>query len=132
DLYLTDTLRANELWAVLGPALDEDITHDLAWSWLTENFEPIVRKMGLKSASGLAWVISASCDEVRLKRATDFFSALPVQPEGIARNVANATQRAQRCIRERAYARDAAEVAILRAATLAPEAAPASPEAPAP
>ncbi len=132
DLYLSDTLRANELWVVLGPALDEDLTHDLAWSWLTENFEPIVQKMGVKRAAGLAWIISASCDEARLKRATGFFSALPVQPEGIARNVANATQRAQRCIRERAYARDAAGAALMRAAPAAPQEGAGAQDAPAP
>ncbi len=106
DLFLTDTLRAQDFWTVMGPALGEPKTREVAWNWLEENYDAVADKLGDKSAPSLPWVGSAFCSEEKKQEVEAFFGDEDRQGPGQARNLAKALESISRCVNYRAYVAD--------------------------
>lgn len=103
DLLLTDTVRSQDTWSLLGPTLGEPTTRKVAWSWLQKNYQPLVDKVGAKSATSLPWVGSSFCSKARKEEVAAFFNDDDRKVEGMERNLGQALESIERCVRYRAY-----------------------------
>jgi alanyl aminopeptidase len=105
ELLLTDTVRSQDVWTLLGPTLHKPQTREVAWNWLQENWASVVDKVGEKSAASFPWVGSSFCSEERKAEVEAFFGQEEHQVPGMERNLNQALESIERCVRYRAYAR---------------------------
>jgi alanyl aminopeptidase len=106
DLLLTDTVRSQDAWTLVGPTLHEPQTREVAWSWLQKNWSALVDKVGEKSAASFPWVGSAFCSEERKQEVAAFFAQEEHQLPGMERNLNQALESIERCVRYRRYVAD--------------------------
>ncbi len=104
DLFLTDTLRSNEMWSVLGPSFsDEELFTTVTWPWFTAHYEDIVDKIGQKSAPRLPYVGTGFCTEEGHQKVQAFFEGLDDPQTGMERNLSMALERIDRSVTDTAY-----------------------------
>ncbi|WP_168210491.1 M1 family metallopeptidase [Persicimonas caeni] len=103
ELLLTDAIRSQDAWTLMGPTLGEPETREVAWSWLEQNYDALVEKVGAKSATSLPWVGSAFCSKARKDQVEAFFSKEERKVKGMERNLGQALESIDRCVRYREY-----------------------------
>jgi alanyl aminopeptidase len=102
-LFLDGTLRAQDLWTLIGPTFETDATFAVTWDWFTANYDAIVEKIGHKRIPGLPGVGSGFCSEDGKKKVEEFFADPKRRRPGTERNLANTLESIDQCIRRRAY-----------------------------
>ena len=114
QLYLTDTLRVGDFWAVAGRAGDTPEKEVVAFAWLEANFDALAQRLGDDSVSSLPFVGEGFCDQAGRDRVQQFFASAAHQRPGSARTLAQALEGVDQCMRLRARATDSVR-AFLRA-----------------
>ncbi len=104
QLYLTDTLRVGDFWAVASHADDTQALQAVAFAWLSQNFDPLAAKLGDDSVSSLPFVAAGFCDQAGRDRMQQFFGLQAHQRPGSARTLAQALEGVDQCIRLRGRA----------------------------
>ena len=104
QLYLTDTLRAGDFWAVASHADDTPALQTVAFAWLSQNFDPLAAKLGDDNVSSLPFVGAGFCDQAGRDRVQQFFAVPAHQRPGSARTLAQALEGIDQCIRLKARA----------------------------
>jgi alanyl aminopeptidase len=102
-LFLDGTLRAQDMWTLIGPSFGTDETFAVTWKWFTENFDAIVEKIGHKAVPRLPGVGSGFCSEEGKKKVEEFFADENRRKPGTERNLANTLESIDQCMRRRAY-----------------------------
>lgn len=102
-LFLDDTLRAQDMWTLIGPSFSTDETFAVTWQWFTENYEAIVEKIGHKAIPRLPRIGRGFCSEEGKQKVEAFFAEPERRRPGIERNLANTVESIDQCIRRRAY-----------------------------
>jgi alanyl aminopeptidase len=107
-LFLDGSVRAQDMWSLIGPSFDDDATFAVTWDWFTKNYPKIVEILGEKSAIRLPNVGSGFCSEEGKKQVQDFFASVP-QMDGQQRNLANTIEGIEQCTRRKTYIHSAFE-----------------------
>ncbi len=102
-LLLTDAVRSQDAWTLVGPTLHKPETRAATWDWLRKNYDAILGKVGKKSASGFPWMGSSFCSEKRKDEVQTFFGDQSHQVPGMKRNLSQAVESIERCVRYKAY-----------------------------
>lgn len=97
DLFLTDEIRSQFFWTLVGPVSGDPKTVDIAWKWMTDNYDAIVEKIGESHGGRLPWVGSAYCSKEGKKRVKSFFSKEKHQTVSTDRNLAKTLQSINQC-----------------------------------
>ena len=103
-LYLTDTLRVGDFWAVAGHAGDTQALQATVFAWLAQNFDALAAKLGDDTVSYLPFVATGFCDRAGRDQVQQFFAAPAHQRPGSARTLAQALEGIDQCVRLRARA----------------------------
>jgi alanyl aminopeptidase len=107
ELGLDGTVRSQDFYSLIWPSRGDPAARRVSWEWFEKNYERIVRMLGSKRVPGLPRVGSGFCEPEGRRRVEAFFSDPAHVQEGTARNLANTLEKIDRCIRHRAYLRDA-------------------------
>lgn len=119
DLFLTDDVRSNELWALLGPSFSEEDTYALTWSWIQAHQAQLSAKLGTQGTRTMPWLASGFCSEARAQEVEAYFKALPNPPTGQDRILGQVLSNIRRCETNRSYSQEAIK-ALLDQYTPAP------------
>jgi alanyl aminopeptidase len=101
DLFWTDAIRAQNLWALLGPASGHPKTREIAWNWMTEHYDRIVGVVGEASAGRLTWVGNGFCSQKGAERVRQFFSKDAHRTKTTERNLRKTLSSIEQCRRYR-------------------------------
>jgi len=109
QLYLTDTLRVGDFWAVAGHAGDTPALQSAGFAWMAEHFDPLAAKLGDDIASSLPSMGVGFCDAIGRERVRQFFTDPAHQRPGTARTLAQSLEAIDQCIQLRAQATGAVD-----------------------
>jgi len=98
DLFLSDAIRAQNLWHVLGPVAGDPSLHSLAWEWVTDNYDAIVEKVGQAHAGRLPAVGKGFCSKDQKQKLEAFFSKEEHQTVSTPRNLGQTLESIDHCI----------------------------------
>lgn len=102
-LFLDGTLRAQDMWTVIGPSYGQPETFEVTWAWFTENFDAIVAKLGDESLPRMPGVGSGFCSPEGRKKVESFFAEPGRTAPGSERNLSQTLERIEQCIRRKQY-----------------------------
>lgn len=102
-LLLDGTIKSQDFWTVFGPMFRREDTREVAWQWLTENYDAVVEQLGAMSARSLVNIASAFCTADKKQEAVGFFESREELPAGSSRNLALAAESIDRCIERREF-----------------------------
>ncbi len=74
DLFLTDAVRAQNFWRLMGPVSGDPVTREVAWKWLIEHYGEVAEKIGQARAGRLPGVGNGFCSEQGKTKVQEFFS----------------------------------------------------------
>ena len=102
-LFLDGTLRAQDMWTLIGPSFLRDETHSVTWDWFTANYDVIATKVGNKSIGDLPGIGTGFCSAEGREKVAAFFADPKHRTEGTERNLAVALESIDQCVRRRQY-----------------------------
>lgn len=107
DLYLTDEVRSNEFWALVGPySGDRELVEAVLWPWLKTNYDALTKKLGVAfGAPSLPYVASGMCDLTRARDVRLFFEQEVQMVEGMRANLEKMLERMEQCVSQRSLSR---------------------------
>lgn len=114
DLFLSEDVRSNELWALIGPQLNLEVGRERVWAWLKDNLPALRQKLGEQSSRSLPWLGSGFCTEAKAKEVEALFKSLPKQPTGMDRILKQVLSNIRRCEVNRAYSREGVKALLSR------------------
>ncbi len=102
-LALDGTLRAQDLGQLMRSSGRP--TREATWTWMTENYDAIVKVLGESAAPRLPWLGAGFCTPEDRARVEAYFADPARAPDGTARNLGLALEGIDRCVRLRAATR---------------------------
>lgn len=107
NLYLTDEVRSNEFWALVGPnSGDRALVEAVLWPWLKTHYDQLTNKLGVAfGAPSLPYVASGMCDLARVEEVRHFFEEEVQMVEGMKTNLEKMLERMEQCVTRRALSK---------------------------
>lgn len=102
-LMLDGTMRSQDFWSLVGPAMRDETTFAIVWNWFTQNYDAIVEILGNKAKRGLPGIGGGFCSAEGKAEVEAFFADPNRRADGIERNLSNTLEGIDQCIRYRAY-----------------------------
>ncbi len=101
DLFLSDAVRAQNFWRLMGPISGTPATRSVGWEWLTEHYEGIADKIGKARAGRLPGVGSGFCSEEARRKVEAFFAQEAHRTMTTPRNLEQTLEAIDLCVAHR-------------------------------
>ncbi len=109
ELVVSGRLRAQDFRTVRAWISGRPEVASAVWAWLTTHFEPLVDKLGAKSAPTLPYLAGGFCETERADEVQGWFEArAAIIPSGLDRNLASVVDGIRACVVSRAHHAEAA------------------------
>jgi len=109
ELVVSGRLRAQDFRTVRAWLSGRPEVASAVWTWLTTRFEPLVEKLGTKSAPTLPYLAGGFCVAERADEVQRWFEArAAIIPSGLDRNLASVVDGIRACAVSRAHHAEAA------------------------
>ena len=103
DVFLTDALRAQDVFTLLRGASRRDETHFALWKWLDAHYDAVVQKIGDEAAANLPSLGSAFQDAAGRDTVEAFFAPAARRKPGAERNLRQTLEDIDRRVRLRTH-----------------------------
>jgi alanyl aminopeptidase len=104
ELVMSGRLRAQDFRTVRGGISSRPEVAQAVWTWLTTRFEPLVERLGAKSAPGLPSLAGGLCTHEHADEVERWFKARAAAfPPGLDRNLALTVDGIRSCAKTRAH-----------------------------
>jgi alanyl aminopeptidase len=101
DVFLTDAVRAQNFWRLMGPVSGDPATQKVAWQWMTEHYGEVAEKIGQARAGRLPAVGNGFCSEAGKQKLEEFFSKEEHRTVTTERNLEQTLQSIDQCMAHR-------------------------------
>lgn len=103
QLVLSPRLRDNEIYYILMPQLQNEVTRETAWLWLRQNFDAVLERVPDWRRGKLAQAGENFCDDGHRAEVASFFKPKEKELSGAPRALANTLESIDLCMAKRAF-----------------------------
>jgi hypothetical protein len=94
---LTDKVRPQEMWQLLGGMFDSEAGRDRVYAWMTSNYDRLASRLPSEMVAYFPFFVTG-CSEQRLDAARKFFAAPEHSVDGTAANIEKVSDTITDCL----------------------------------